>query len=88
MNDHGLHACLIFLEQRLQPGQVGKPVLAQNAMLPTDSFIEPDNVDFFVLGRTESRKVRNRWVDKDVATRGNKGGLDGDYGQQLVVGGQ
>jgi pilus assembly protein CpaC len=74
---------VIFVTPRL-----AKPVLAQNAMLPTDSFIEPDNVDFFVLGRTESRKVRNRWVDKDVATRGNKGGLDGDYGQQLVVGGQ
>jgi pilus assembly protein CpaC len=74
---------VIFVTPRL-----AKPVLAQNALLPTDSFIEPDNIDFFVLGRTESRKVRNRWVDKDVATRGNKGGLDGDYGQQLVVGGQ
>jgi pilus assembly protein CpaC len=74
---------VIFVTPRL-----AKPVLAQNALLPTDSFIEPDNVDFFVLGRTESRKVRNRWVDKDVATRSNKGGLDGDYGQQLVVGGQ
>ena len=74
---------VIFVTPRL-----AKPVLAQNALLPTDSFIEPDNVDFFVLGRTESRKVRNRWVDKDVATRSNKGGLDGDYGQQLVIGGQ
>jgi pilus assembly protein CpaC len=74
---------VIFVTPRL-----AKPVLAQNALLPTDSFIEPDNVDFFVLGRTESRKVRNRWVVKDVATPGNKGGLDGDYGQQLVVGGQ
>ena len=74
---------VIFVTPRL-----AKPVLAQNALLPTDSFVEPDNVDFFVLGRTESRKVRNRWVDKDVATRGNNGGLDGDYGQQLVVGGQ
>ena len=74
---------VIFVTPRL-----AKPVLAQNALLPTDSFVEPDNVDFFVFGRTESRKVRNRWVDKDVATRGNNGGLDGDYGQQLVVGGQ
>jgi pilus assembly protein CpaC len=74
---------VIFVTPRL-----AKPLLAQNALLPTDSFIEPDNVDFFVLGRTESRKVRNRWVDKDVATRSNKGGLDGDYGQQLVIGGQ
>ncbi|MEY3289376.1 MAG: hypothetical protein RLZZ419_1618 [Pseudomonadota bacterium] len=74
---------VIFVTPRL-----AKPVLAKNAQLPTDSFAEPDNVDFFVLGRTESRKVRNRWVDKNVANPGNKGGLDGDYGQQLVIGGQ
>jgi pilus assembly protein CpaC len=74
---------VIFVTPRL-----AKPVLAKNAQLPTDSFIEPDNVDFFVLGRTESRKVRNRWIDKDTSTRNNTGGLDGDYGQQLVVGGQ
>ena len=65
---------------------LAKPVLAQNAQLPTDSFVAPDDVDFYILGRTESRKVRNRWVENDVTSIGNSGGLDGDYGQQLMEG--
>lgn len=74
---------VIFVTPRL-----AKPVLAQNAQLPTDSFVAPDDVDFYVLGRTESRKARNRWVENDVNSMGNKGGLDGVYGQQLMEGGQ
>ena len=74
---------VIFVTPRL-----AKPVLAQNAQLPTDSFVAPDDVDFYVLGRTESRKARNRWVENDVKSTGNKGGLDGEYGQQLMEGGQ
>ncbi len=72
---------VIFVTPRL-----AKPVLAQNAQLPTDSFVPPDDVDFYVLGRTESRKVRNRWLKNDVNSIGNKGGLDGEYGQQLMEG--
>jgi len=72
---------VIFVTPRL-----AKPVLAQNAQLPTDSFVAPDDVDFYVLGRTESRKARNRWVNNDVKSQGNKGGLDGEYGQQLMQG--
>lgn len=67
---------------------LAKPVLARNARLPTDGFVEPDDVDFYILGRTESRKVRNRWVDKNVNPVVGKGGLDGDYGQQLIEGGR
>ncbi|WP_411726024.1 type II and III secretion system protein family protein [Methyloglobulus sp.] len=74
---------VIFVTPRL-----AKPILAQNAQLPTDSFVKPDDVDFYVLGRTESRKVRNRWVEDKVHTTSNKGGLDGEYGQQLIEGGQ
>ncbi len=74
---------VIFVTPRL-----AKPVLAQNAQLPTDSFVAPDDVDFYVLGRTESRKTRNRWEKNDASPMGNKGGLDGEYGQQLMKGGQ
>ncbi|MFU8787789.1 MAG: type II and III secretion system protein family protein [Methylobacter sp.] len=74
---------VIFVTPRL-----AKPVLAQNAQLPTDSFVPPDDVDFYVLGRTESRKVRNRWLKDDVNAVANKGGLDGEYGQQLMDRGQ
>jgi pilus assembly protein CpaC len=74
---------VIFVTPRL-----AKPVLAKNAQLPTDSFVAPDDVDFYILGRTESRKARNRWVKNDANPLGNKGGLDGEYGQQLIEGGQ
>ena len=74
---------VIFVTPRL-----AKPVLAENAMLPTDSFVPPDDVDFYILGRTESRKARNRWVNNDVKPVANKGGLDGQYGQDLMEGGQ
>lgn len=74
---------VIFVTPRL-----AKPVLAQNVQLPTDSFVKPDDVDFYVLGRTESRKVRNRWVENKAHSTSNKGGLDGEYGQQLIEGGQ
>lgn len=74
---------VIFVTPRL-----AKPVLAQNAQLPTDSFVPPDDVDFYVLGRTESRKARNRWVKNDANPISNKGGLDGEYGQQLMEGAQ
>jgi pilus assembly protein CpaC len=74
---------VIFVTPRL-----AKPVLAKNAQLPTDSFVAPDDVDFYILGRTESRKVRNRWVENESNAKGNKGGLDGEYGQQLMEGGK
>ena len=72
---------VIFVTPRL-----AKPVLAKNAQLPTDSFVEPDDIDFYILGRTESRRaksmVSNRIGNGVIA----KGGLDGEYGQQLVGG--
>jgi pilus assembly protein CpaC len=74
---------VIFVTPRL-----AKPVLAKNALLPTDSFVPPDDVDFYVLGRTESRRARNRWVKNDANPLSSKGGLDGEYGQQLVEGDQ
>jgi len=69
---------VIFVTPRL-----AKPVLAQNAQMPTDSFVPPDDVDFYVLGRTESRKVRNSGPTHEINAVANTGGLDGEYGQQL-----
>ena len=69
---------VIFVTPRL-----AKPVLAQNAQMPTDSFVPPDDVDFYVLGRTESRKVRNSGSTHEINAVANTGGLDGEYGQQL-----
>jgi pilus assembly protein CpaC len=71
---------VIFVTPRL-----AKPVLAQNVRLPTDSFIEPDDIDFYVLGRTEARKVKGQRLNT-VKGSTSAGGLEGDYGLQLVEG--
>ena len=72
---------VIFVTPRL-----AKPILAKNAQLPTDSFVEPDDVDFYILGRTESRRARSIVNNKVGGSVIAKGGLDGEYGQQLVGG--
>ena len=72
---------VIFVTPRL-----AQPVLAKNVQFPTDSFVEPDNVDFYVLGRTESRKARSQLVNKQGNRVGNDGGLDGEFGQQIMGG--
>jgi pilus assembly protein CpaC len=74
---------VIFVTPRL-----AKPILAKNAQLPTDSFVEPDDVDFYILGRLESRKPKSPVSSKSGVNVASQGGLDGDYGQQLVGGGQ
>ena len=74
---------VIFVTPRL-----AKPILAKNAQLPTDSFVEPDDVDFYILGRLESRKPKSPVSSKSGVSVASQGGLDGDYGQQLVGGGQ
>ena len=71
---------VIFVTPRL-----AKPVLAQNVRLPTYSFIEPDDIDFYVLGRTEARKVKGQRLNT-VKGSTSAGGLEGDYGLQLVEG--
>ena len=77
---------VIFVTPRL-----AKPVLAKNVQLPTDSFVEPDDVDFYILGRTESRRARSIISNKTNKTSNNvmsTGGLDGEFGQQWVGGGK
>ena len=71
---------VIFVTPRL-----AKPVVAENIILPTDSFVEPNNVDFYILGRTESRNAKSH-LKNFTNAMGHKGGLDGNYGQQLMLG--
>ena len=72
---------VIFVTPRL-----AQPVLAKNVQFPTDSFVEPDNVDFYVLGRTDSRKARSQLAGKPGNRVVTDGGLDGEFGQQLMGG--
>ena len=70
---------VIFVTPRL-----AKPILARNTILPTDSFVEPNDMDFYVLGRTESSRPSKSLHQNNAKAMNNQGGLDGDYGQQLI----
>ena len=69
--------------------RIAKPILAKNIQLPTDSFVKPDDVDFYIFGRTESRNSKTTYKTKTTGSNNEidtKGGLDGEYGQQLIKG--
>jgi pilus assembly protein CpaC len=55
-----------------------KPIAPDSIRLPTDSFIEPSDADFYLMGRTEARKVPARISSGQTYT----GGLRGHFGQQ------
>lgn len=71
---------VIFVTPRL-----AKPILADQIVLPTDSFVEPDDMDFYIFGRLEAKNA-----DKIVDLKGNnsltnyQGGLDGQFGHELI----
>ena len=63
---------IIFVTPR-----IARPMPSSNVKLPTDSFIEPDDVDFYLMGRTEGRQPKQR-----VGAGSGKGGMSGNFGQQ------
>ncbi|MGQ0443779.1 MAG: type II and III secretion system protein family protein [Beijerinckiaceae bacterium] len=63
---------IIFVTPR-----IARPMPSSNVKLPTDSFIEPDDVDFYLMGRTEGQQPKQR-----VGAGSGKGGMSGNFGQQ------
>lgn len=64
---------VIFVTPRL-----AKPVLPEQVVLPTDSFVEPDDIDFYILGKMESKNAK-----EVLRKQGFEGGLDGQFGHEL-----
>jgi pilus assembly protein CpaC len=61
---------------------LAKPVAKEQVRLPTDAFVEPDDLDFYLLGKMESRKVRPiQPADSSL------GGITGQFGHQINEGG-
>jgi len=63
---------------------LAKPILAQDIKLPTDSFVEPDDMDFYILGRLDSRNAKAILEGDDLNLNGLTGGLEGQFGHQLI----
>ena len=61
---------------------LARPVPQDQIRLPTDGFVEPDDVDFYLLGRMESRKARAR---ANTISSG-AGGTEARFGHQVNYG--
>ena len=59
-----------------------KPLDMAKQPLPTDQFVEPDDADFYLLGRTEGARKETQAVPVGPAptTSGKAGALDGNFG--------
>jgi pilus assembly protein CpaC len=55
-----------------------KPIAAGSIQLPTDKFIDPSDAEYYLMGRTEARKMPARINSGQSYT----GGLRGHFGQQ------
>ena len=60
--------------------RLAKPIAPQDIRLPTDAYVEPSELGYYILGRTEGRGSQASRVPPPAD--GN-GGVDGDYGQQI-----
>lgn len=55
-----------------------KPISPDSIQLPTDKFIEPSDAEYYLMGRTEARKMPPRATPEQAYS----GGLRGHFGQQ------
>lgn len=72
---------VIFVTPRL-----ARPIRPDLVRLPTDSFVEPNDIEYYLMGRIDSRQPpRQLWQAPSMLPGGlpSKGGLQGNFGQQL-----
>jgi pilus assembly protein CpaC len=80
----------LFRSQQFQNGEselvimvtphLAKPIAPQDISLPTDKYVEPNDWDFYLMGRLEGKSPRN---SAPPATADDEGGVEGEYGQQI-----
>ena len=58
--------------------RLAKPIDPNNVKLPTDSFIEPSDRDFYFFGRMEGRAP-----EQSETPSGTEDGTEGSYGQDV-----
>jgi len=80
----------LFRSQQFQDGEtelvimvtphMAKPMAPGDIHLPTDSYVEPNDWDFYLMGRLEGKSPR---PSEPPATANDEGGVEGEYGQQI-----
>jgi pilus assembly protein CpaC len=61
--------------------RLARPMPKDRIRLPTDDFIEPGNMEFYLLGRMEGKPPRNRGADATQPAAQNLGGVQSSFGQ-------
>ena len=59
---------------------LAKPMAPGDIHLPTDAYVEPNDWDFYLMGRLEGKSPR---PSEPPATANDEGGVEGEYGQQI-----
>ena len=62
---------------------LAQPVANDLVRLPTDAFIAPNDVEFYILGRMEGRGPDEEPEIVPTAMPSSQGGLEGNFGHQL-----
>jgi pilus assembly protein CpaC len=63
--------------------RLAKPMSPEDVRLPTDNFVEPNDAQFFLMGKLEGRQPRSRGDDGGSAAADAAGGTEGTFGHQL-----
>jgi pilus assembly protein CpaC len=59
---------------------LAKPISPDDVVLPTDSFVEPGDWEFYWMGHLEGKRPE---ADAEPDLADDKGGIEGSYGQQV-----
>ena len=55
----------------------------QDLRLPTDSFVEPNDTDFYIMGRMEGKNKEPAKTDNQQADNQQTGNTDGESGHEI-----
>jgi pilus assembly protein CpaC len=79
----------LFRSEQFQDGEselvimvtphLAKPIAPRDISLPTDSYVEPNDWDFYLMGRLEGKASGS----SKPAAADDEGGVEGEYGQQI-----
>ncbi len=61
--------------------RLARPMPQDQIRLPTDDFIEPSDMDFFLMGRLEGKAPE--MPESEATTSSTDGGLDSDFGHDI-----
>lgn len=62
--------------------ELAKPVVRTDLSLPTDDYLEPSDLEFYLLGKNQG-KARTTAQPKTVITAGTKGGSENQFGHSI-----